>query len=98
MASIIKSYFVACPPLLNVIGTSVTQPHNFTLEPGLVLLSDSGLTKSSLRKTLILFGCAPSKSSGASSKTNPCPSTNCLEISLNLPFLPQPHLVGSLYF
>src|SRR3989344_7539374 len=80
------------------MGTSTTQPHNFTREPGLVLLSEKGETKSSFKKTLILFGWLPSRSSGDSSSTKPCPSTNSLDISLNLPFLPQPHLLGSLYF
>ena len=45
----------------------------------------------------ILFGCSPpSKSSEASSNTIFCASTNSLLNNLNLPFLPQPHLLGSL--
>src|SRR3989344_1008302 len=93
----IKSYLVDLPPVFKVMGTSVTHPIIFTREPGLLLLSESGETNSSLRNTLILFDCAPSNSSGDSSNTKPCPSTNSLEISLNLPFLPHLHLLGSLY-
>ncbi len=77
------------------MGISEIIPLNFTIVPGLLLLSERGETKSSLRKTFILFGCAPSRSSAASSKIIPWPSTSSLAISLNFPFLPQPHLVGS---
>src|SRR3989344_2851772 len=94
----IKSYLVDCPPVLRVMGTSVTHPLSRTRDPGLLRRSEKGETKSSFKKTLIRLGWVPSSSSGDSSKTSPWPSTKALEISLNLPFLPQPHRVGSLYF
>src|SRR3989338_6898421 len=93
-----RSYLVDCPPVRSVIGTSTTHPNTFTRDPGLLFRSVMGETKSSLRKTLMRFGCEASKSSGDSSRTNPCPSTSSLEISLNFPFLPHPHREGSLNF
>src|SRR3989344_968864 len=80
------------------MGTSATQPTSLIRDPGLDFLSVSGETRSSLQNTFIRLGWLPSRSSAASSRTSPWPSTSSLEISLNFPFLPQPHLLGSLYF
>ena len=67
------------------------------LLPGFVFFSLSGLTKSSLRRILILFGCSPpSRLSGTSSRTIPWASTSSLLSKINFPFLPQPHFDGSL--
>src|SRR3989344_5789667 len=84
-------------PLFRRIGTSLTMPYTLTLLPGVVFLSILGSTKSSFKKTDSLLGCSPpSKDSGASSRTSLCASTKFFEINLNLPLLPQVHLVGSL--
>jgi len=42
-----------------MIGTSFSVPTTLILLPGFVFLSLKGLTRSSLRRTLILFGCSP---------------------------------------
>ena len=76
----------------------MTHPWILTRDPGLLLFSVIGETRSSFKKTLIRLGWEPSRSSGDSSRTSPCPSTSSFEISLNFPFLPQPQRVGSLYF
>src|SRR3989344_6803204 len=84
-------------PDFNIMGTSFTIPVILTLLPGVVLLSILGSTKSSFKKTDNLFGWSPPpKNSGISSIINLWASTSSLPTNLNLPALPQLHLVGSL--
>src|SRR3989344_650282 len=99
LASIIKSYLVDGAPVLNKIGTSFITPTTLILQPGVVLCSIFGSTRSSWRNTESLFGWSPpSNSSGDSSRTSLWASTKSFEISLNLPLLPHVHLDGSLNF
>ena len=98
-ASTANSNLVDNPPECNGTGTSFKTPRTFTLLPGVVFSSILGSTRSSFRKTLILFGCSPPvKASGASSVTSLWVSTISLLNSLNPPLLPQEHLEGSLNF
>ena len=70
-ASKASSNLVERPPDWRGTGTSFKTPMTFTLLPGVVFSSINGSTRSSLRKTLILFGCSPPvRDSGASSITS----------------------------
>ena len=96
MASIWRSNLVSFAPVREMMGTSFTMPLMITLEPGDVFLSLSGETRSFLRSTLMRLGWSPpSRTSGDSSTTMPCASTNSLLSIRNFPFRPQPHLEGS---
>ena len=70
LASTARSNLVDKAPVAREIETSFKTPIILTFEPGVVFSSILGSTKSSFKKTFILFGCSPpERESGDSSIT-----------------------------